>query len=230
MISRRLVAAFVGCLWAVAACGPEKRQSQVERGLAEYVKTARSLQVEDGTEDGSLWTSDAGWGDAFRDVKARRLGDLVTVRVLEATSAVHEATTESSRTSEMSHTIDNLGGLEKKVAELTNLLGADRSSTFTGDAATSRRSTLSTTLTARVVEVFPNRNLLIEANREVLINGERQIVTLRGVVRPADISNDNTVLSTRIAEMELEVTGRGLVARAQEPGILFKILNGIWPF
>ena len=98
------------------------------------------------------------------------------------------------------------------------------------DAATSRRSTVSTSLTARVVEVFPNRNLLIEANREVLVNGERQLVTLRGVVRPTDISADNVVLSTRIAEMELEVDGRGLVADAQKPGWLFKVLNGIWPF
>lgn len=229
MVQRMSIFSTAAVLLLVG-CGPEKPQSQVQRGLEEYARVARNLKIEDGVDDGSVWTDNAGWGDAFRDVKARRLGDLVTVQVVEATSAIQEATTESSRASEVSYNVNNLAGAEKKVAELPNLISADRSSTFTGDAATSRRSTVSTSLTARVVEVFPNRNLLIEANREVLVNGERQLVTLRGVVRPTDISADNVVLSTRIAEMELEVDGRGLVADAQKPGWLFKVLNGIWPF
>lgn len=214
----------------LSGCGPSSRQSSVSRGLDEYARLARSIETPDGNRSGSIWTDQAGYADAFRDVKARRAGDIVTIEVVESTSAVSEATTDSSKSSSIDASVGNLFGLEKKISELPNLVSADRSADFSGDATTSRKSVVSTTLTARVTEVFPNRNLLIEGNREILLNGERQIVTLRGVVRPSDISPSNTILSARIAEMELGVTGRGLVSDAQKPGVLFRILSGFWPF
>jgi flagellar L-ring protein precursor FlgH len=214
----------------LSACGPSSRQNSVSRGLDEYARLARSIETPDGNRSGSIWTEQAGYADAFRDVKARRAGDIVTIEVIESTSAVSEATTDSSKSSSISASAANLFGLEKKVGELPNLVNTDSSADFSGDASTTRKSVVSTTLTARVTEVFPNRNLLIEGNRELLLNGERQIVTLRGVVRPSDISPSNTILSARIAEMELAVTGRGLVSDAQKPGVLFRILSGFWPF
>ncbi len=217
-------------LACVSACGPATQESTVRRGLEDYVRQAGSLKVEDGQQSGSVWTDQAGYSDAFRDVKARRAGDIVTVQVIESTSASSEATTASSKSRSIESQVPNLLGLEKKIAELPSLISGTGSSEFTGDASTSRKSVLSTTLTARVLQVFPNRNLLIEGNREVLINGERQLVVMRGVIRPNDISPANTILSSRVAEMELQVTGRGLVSDAQKPGILYKILTGIWPF
>jgi flagellar L-ring protein FlgH len=214
----------------VPACGPSSRPSSVSRGLDDYIRLARSAGVEGGEEDGSVWSDRAGYGDAFRDVKARRPADIVTVQVLESTSAVSEASTETAKSSSVDKQYTSLAGLEGLIAELPNLVDISQSSQFSGDASTSRRSVLSTTLTARVVEVFPNGNLLIEGNRELVVNGERQIVTLRGVVRPTDVSMDNIVLSSRIAEMELEVSGRGLISDAQNPGVLYRILSGIWPF
>jgi flagellar L-ring protein FlgH len=214
----------------VPACGPSSRPSTVSRGLDDYVRLARSVGADAAEEEGSVWTDRAGYGDAFRDVKARRPADILTIQVLESTSAISEASTETAKSSNVDKQYGSLAGLEGRIAELANLVDISQSSQFSGDASTSRRSVLSTTITTRVVEVFPNRNLLIEGNREVVINGERQIVTLRGVVRPADVTVDNTVLSSRIAEMELEVTGRGLVSDAQKPGVLYRILSGIWPF
>ncbi|MFB3901866.1 MAG: flagellar basal body L-ring protein FlgH [Acidobacteriota bacterium] len=213
----------------LAGCGPE-RKAGVARGLDEYARQARALQTNQGDMDGSLWTEQAGYADGFRDVKARRLADIVTIEVLESTSAVTEATTQTVRESDITKSAPALFGLEKRVAELPNLASLSQSSTFAGDGATSRTSVLATQLTARVIEVFPNRNLLIEANREITLNGERQIMILRGVIRPADISPANTVSSSRIAEMELSVTGRGTISDAQKPGLLFKLLSGIWPF
>ena len=229
-MKERGILLMLGFLLCGPACGPAQPESTVRRGLEDYVHQASALKVEDGQESGSVWTDQAGYGDAFRDVKARRSGDIVTVEVLESTSAVSEATTASTKDSSVDSQFPNLFGLEKRVSELPNLLSGTGTSKFSGDASTSRKSVLSTTLTARVVQVFPNRNLLIEGNREVLINGERQIVVVRGVVRPSDISPANTVSSARIAEMELQVTGRGLVSNAQKPGLLYKILTGVWPF
>jgi flagellar L-ring protein precursor FlgH len=126
-------------------------------------------------------------------------------------------------------TIPNLFGLEKKVSELPNLISTSGSADYTGDASTTRRSVVQTSVTAQVVEVFPNGNLLLEGDRELLVNGERQIVTFRGVARPNDISPQNVILSTRIAEMEFEIAGKGIVSKTQEPGLLYKLLAGVWP-
>jgi len=229
-MKRNLTILLAGLLPGLLACGPSNRPSAVKRGLDDYVQMARSMEVEKGTANGSVWSEHAGYADSFRDVKARRLGDTVTVEVLESTSATSEASTAATKASTLEKKYASLFGLEKKIAELPNLVGAESTSDFSGDASTSRKNDLTTTLTARVLEVFPNRNLLIEGNREILVNGERQIVTLRGVIRPADISPSNTVLSARIAEMELEVSGHGLVSDAQKPGTLFRILSGILPF
>ena len=227
---KNLAAFTLLTLVLLAGCGGSNRQSSVSRGLDEYVRQARAIDREDGEEDGSVWTDQAGYADSFRDVKARHIADIVTVQVMESTSAVSEATTESAKSTDISKEYASLMGLEGKIAELPNLLDLSQSSEFSGDASTARKSVLSTTMTARVVEVFPNRNMLIEGDRELLVNGERQIVTLRGVIRPNDISAGNTVPSTRIAELEVQVTGHGIVSEAQEPGILYKVLSGFWPF
>jgi flagellar L-ring protein precursor FlgH len=202
----------------------------VERGLDEYVKVARTLERDNDDSSGSLWNDRSGYSDAYRDVKAKGIADIVTIQVIESTSAISEAGTDLARSSEITANLTNFAGLEKKVSELPNLFDVDSASKFAGEGSTSRRSVLSTTLTARVVEVFPNRNLLLQGSRELLVNGERQIVTLRGIVRPEDISDGNIVLSSRIAEMQLDVTGKGIVSEAQKPGVLYRVLSGMWPF
>ncbi len=212
-------------------CGTAARKSgPVQSGLAQYVQQARATSMKDHQSSGSLWTETGNRADPFRDDKAYRVADIVTIAVLESTNAVSTATTDSSRVGSASASLPNLFGLEKVISELPSLLDIESQSDFEGDASTTRRSTLTTSVTARVVEVFPNGNLLLEGNRELLINGERQVVTVRGVVRPSDISPQNIVASTSIAEMEIMVDGHGIVTQAQTPGILSQILSGVWPF
>ncbi len=206
-----------------------KKTGPVQGGLSQYVQQARTVAYENNESEGSLWTSN-GRSELFRDLKAYRIADIVTIAVSESTSAISTATTETSKTSEFESSASPFFGLEKRISELSGLIESDRTSDFEGDASTTRSSTLSTTVTARVVEVFPNGNLLLEGNREVLINGERQIVTIRGVTRPADISPGNIVPSNALAELEVRVNGRGIVADAQKRGILQAILSGLWPF
>ena len=100
------------------SCSTSTKSGTVQNGLENYAKMARSVQVEDGQSDGSLWSSQAGYADAFRDVKARRVADLVTIQVLESTSAVSEASTETVRDSSVDVNIPNLFGLEGRVAAL----------------------------------------------------------------------------------------------------------------
>jgi flagellar L-ring protein FlgH len=225
-----LIFSTYALLGMLACSGAAKKTQGVESGLEQYARQARALAVNTQEINGSLWTETSRLSDVYRDVKARRVADIVTIQVLESTSAVTEASTDSLKETQMEAGAGTLFGLERRVAELPSLISANRSSQFTGDASTSRTSVLRTSIAARVVEVFPNGHLLVEGNREIVVNNERQIITVRGVVRPEDISPQNNVLSTNVAELEVEVKGRGIVSRAQEPGILFKILSGFWPF
>jgi flagellar L-ring protein precursor FlgH len=86
-------------------------------------------------------------------------------------------------------------------------------------------------LTARITDVLPNGNLVVEGTKTVLVNSENQVVTVRGVVRPTDLSNSNIVQSDNIAEMELKINGKGVVNDSiHRPNLLYRLLLGILPF
>lgn len=221
---------FGSIAFLALACGSAKKPAPLS-GLEEYVRQARTMPVDNRENQGSLWTETSSLSDAFRDVKARRVADIVTIKVVEATEAIAEATTESVKQTDAQAGAGSLFGAERHITELPSLISGSSSAQFSGDASTTRSSVLQTTITARIAEVFPNGNLLLEGNREIMINGERQIVTIRGVVRPQDVSPSNLVFSNSIAELEVEVKGRGIVSDAQKPGILYRILTGSWgPF
>lgn len=216
---------------SLTACGAKKKTATpVQGGLSQYVNQARAISFPNNEAEGSLWSDSSARSDLVRDLKAHRVADIVTIAVVESTTAVASATTDTSKESANEAGLPSLFGLEKHIAELGGLLDTNRTSTFQGDGATTRRSTISTSVTCRVIEVFPNGNFLIEGNRESLINGERQIVTVRGIVRPSDVTSNNVVFSTSIAELEIEINGRGVVSGAQKQGLLHKILSGFWPF
>jgi flagellar L-ring protein precursor FlgH len=100
-----------------------------------------------------------------------------------------------------------------------------------GQGATTRGSTFTTTLSARVSRVLPNGNLVIEGEKQVWVNSERQSVVVRGIVRPADLTSGNTILSDRLADLEVRINGKGVVADSvRRPMILYRILMGLLPF
>jgi flagellar L-ring protein precursor FlgH len=184
--------------------------------------------------NGSIWqSSSAGMTD---DMKARRRGDIVTIVISETASASKEAKTGTSRDSSMSAGIPNLLGLEtssivnKNFADLAKLISASSSSKFQGAGSTSRQENLKATITARVMDVHPNGNLMIEGRRNIKVNEEDQIIVLEGVVRSRDISPDNTINSIYIADARISYSGRGIISDRQSPGWLMNILDRIWPF
>jgi flagellar L-ring protein precursor FlgH len=183
--------------------------------------------------NGSIWqASNAGLID---DHKARKRGDIITVLIVEQASASKEATTDTDRQANISASIPYLMGLEKQIAQMTsadpnNLLGASTSSKFEGSGATTRKENLVATMTAKVTDVLPTGNLLIEGRRNVKVNNEDQILVLQGTIRPRDISPDNTINSTMIADARISYTGNGVISDRQRPGWLLNILDYIWPF
>lgn len=184
--------------------------------------------------NGSIWQSaSAGFTD---DMKARRRGDIITVVISETASASKEAKTGTSRDSSMSAGMPNMLGLENtgifknNFADLAKILSASNSSSFKGAGSTSRQENLKATITARVVDVQSNGNLMIEGRRNIKVNEEDQIIVLEGIVRTRDIAPDNTVNSIFVADARISYSGRGIISDRQSPGWLMNILDKIWPF
>lgn len=188
---------------------------------------------------GSLWQGEGKHSLLFADHKARRLNDIVTIRIVESAKGSKSATTQTSRETTHQTAITKLFGLPTDLG-IRNLFGlgtafspsldASSTSEFDGSGTTTREGTLTATLTARVVEVFPNGNLRIAGKREVVINNERQYLILTGIIRPEDINANNEVASTAIADAQILYTGRGVLDEKQAPGWLTRFLDKVWPF
>ena len=181
---------------------------------------------------GSIWQ--AGSTGLSDDFKARAKGDTVTVVIVETASASKEATTGTSRSAALSAGIPNLMGIEttgiKNWMDLNKLLSASTDTSYKGAGSTTRKENLNATITARVMDVLPNGNLLIEGRRNVMVNHEDQIIILEGTVRPRDISPDNIVSSSLIADARITYSGKGVVSDRQRPGWLLNVLDYVWPF
>lgn len=182
---------------------------------------------------GTLWKGDE--GNWLADVKARRVGDIVTVLILEKASASKEATTDTERSSSMAAGITSLFGLEKTVEDKTNitpsaLVDATASNSFSGGGKTTRSENLVATLTTQVTEVYPNGNLKIRGGKSVTVNNENQIIYLTGIVRWYDVTADNTIDSGNILNAQISYTGKGALSDKQKPGWLMRILDHTWPF
>jgi flagellar L-ring protein precursor FlgH len=192
--------------------------------LAAYLQEARAQLT--APTPAALWMS-----GLMGDLRARNVNDLVTVQVVETITAQGSADSSLDKNSKGSASVTNLFGLESKYPgwlDPTSLASLGASTSFKGGGNTSRSGSLSAVMTARVADVLPNGNLVLEGVREIEINGDRQIVVLTGVVRPADIGPGNVVTSTAIGQMRIRYFGRGLIKDNLQPGWLVRVLNKIF--
>jgi flagellar L-ring protein precursor FlgH len=178
--------------------------------------------------EGSLWSPHIN-SNYYADLKARNVGDIVTINIVESASASKNAETKTARTSGLeaswsgvlSKLVGGWVGDEQKVS-----FGNE----FDGKGETTRSSRLNAYITAQVVQVLPNGNLVIQGTREVQVNQEKQFIFVQGIIRPEDISSSNIILSTSIAEARIELSGQGAVSDKQRPGWFARILDWVWPF
>jgi flagellar L-ring protein precursor FlgH len=182
-----------------------------------------------GASPGSLYSPSGRLADNARDVRASEVNDIVTVVVNEAASAVVTGTSNSSRKSSANASITGAYGIT--TPKLSNLLGLTNDTQLAGTGTTSRNLTLSTTISARVIEVQSNGNLVIEGSKDIGVNSDKQSITVRGIVRPADLSSANMVSSVHVANLQVKVTGKGVVGDAiRRPNFLYRLLLGLLPF
>jgi flagellar L-ring protein FlgH len=212
--------------------GDKKREKPTVSTLDEYVQQAhRAAEAAPGESPGSLWSGGAALVDLSSDLRARRVDDMVTIVVNETASAVSTGTTKTARSSDATASVSSAAGRFSVPGRFSNILTTSGKTNLDGSGTTSRTTTLTTTITARVVDVLPNGFLVVEGNKTVLVNSENQVITLRGVVRPTDLSVANTVLSGNIGQMELKINGKGVVNDAvRRPNFLYRLLLGVLPF
>ncbi len=182
-------------------------------------------------KSGGLWRPDARNANLFSDYRAFREQDLVVVRVEEMADARRSADTRLSRDTDISASLlAFLRAANVASPQLDLTVGAKSSNDFTGDGRTARTERLTATVPAVVRKVLPNGNLFIEGHRVVLVNSEEQHFYISGVIRPIDISQDNSVRSSYVADAEIEFTGRGVMTENQKPGVVSQHWNKVWPF
>ncbi|HUU40105.1 MAG TPA: flagellar basal body L-ring protein FlgH [Desulfatiglandales bacterium] len=189
-------------------------------------------------EEGSLW-SEANGMRLYPDKRARSVGDIVIVRIVEDPEAKLNANTKTGRSSSISSKLEVLGymkALAEKNSRLAqnpgtdNLINATLGSSFDGQGSSDRDGHIKAYISAVVVNKLPNGNLFINGKREIKVNHETQYITLAGIIRPEDISPSNEIASTYVANARIAYSGIGPLSDKQKPGWLGRILDYVWPF
>jgi len=189
---------------------PEQLRADYLARLQQY----HSLAPEEHTV-GSLWTTQNALGDITADYKARRLNDTITISVAVQTTAAQSGTVNTSRAFATNSAVTGVAG--NTFAATNPLLAANSTTTLKGSGQTASNTAFSTNLTGQVIAVMPNGNLVVEAQREIFMNNQHENVTVRGMIRPGDIGPNNTVASTALSNLEIEMKGKGIISDGTRP-------------
>ena len=205
------------CLFALPSYGVslKKKGQPTKDYLAEYIERVKAVKAASPTT-GSFWTLQSPYSDMASDYKARNVNDLIVIQVVESTTAAEDGAVKSARAFSASSSIGVMGA-PGPTAGVQNIFSPNSSRTLNGQAQTSSDSALSTSLSGRVVDVLPNGFLVIEAVRQMFMNNQHQTVVIHGVVRSGDITSSNTVPSTSISNLEVELKGHGVISDGVAP-------------
>jgi len=194
----------------LANAKPSQQDSQQTRAayiarVQQQVNTAAPA-----TTMGSLWFAGGALSEISTDYKARSVGDPVTLLVVETTTAQSTGDVNSQRAFQTASGITALPG-KLKTGGVNPLFGANSSTSLKGQGETDAGSNVTTTLSGRVIALLPNGNMIVEAERYILINSQHETMLVRGVLRPGDIGPNNIAPSTALANLEIELKGKGVV-------------------
>ena len=220
------------------ACGSMQVPQEIAAPVVQPDFTIDTVPEVVESGDGSLWhdnISSVSRTNLYGDSKARTVGDILTIQIAESSSAKNNADTKTDRGSSISAGVDAFFNMQNSYAADSsfNPFGEVRghmNNSHDGSGSTSRSGNLKAYISTRVVEVLPGGNLKIFGSREVTVNHEKQIISITGIVRPKDISYENIVLSTYVADAKILYSGVGVVNDKQKPGWFHRIMDTVWPF
>jgi len=161
----------------------------------------------------------------FSDQKGNKEGDAVTILVVESSLATNQSETSAGKQSDLGFDLN--GSFNKSPIPKVDInMGSNNE--FSGSGSTKTSGTIRTKISATIDSVLSNGNLVIRGSKKIVINGEEQLINIKGIVRTSDIMADNSVLSYNISEAEISFEGAGMIDDAQEPGWLTKFFHWIF--
>lgn len=165
----------------------------------------------------------------FEDLKARNVGDLVTILLTERTNATKSASTNAAKDTELDTGTPTLAGrpvTDDGIEILNNNLESERS--FTGEADASQSNQLNGSITVTIERRLPNGNLMVRGEKWLTLNQGEEFIQISGIIRPVDISTANTISSTKVADARITYSGKGPLASSNKPGWLTRFFISPW--
>ena len=225
-------------LWSGCSTHGLNTDPEIDFEPPKYVQELPSRESEDMSNLGSLF----GQGDnpLFSDRKAMRVNDIVTVQITESASSTSSSNKQLAKTNaatlgpaSATYAGNNgVGGtIKNAINDVAGLgIGLNSETAFQGSGTNARQENFATTVSARIIKVLENGNYFIAGRRELLIDGEKQVIQLSGVIRPYDIDQNNRISSSYIADAKIMYRTQGELSRAAEQRWGAKALDAIWPF
>ncbi len=188
-------------------------------------------RVEKIVNSGSLF-DDYMSNDLYGDKKAVRVGDIITVMLKESTQASKSAKTETDKETEVGlDPVIGLGGQAVNIGNQAIQMGIKSDGSFKGDAKSNQSNSLSGSITVNVMRVLANGNLMIRGEKWLTLNTGEEFIRLEGIIRSNDVSADNTVESSRIANARIQYSGKGQMQESQSAGWLSQFFTSVlFPF
>lgn len=217
----------------LAGCEPRHIRAYTPRERMYDPKEYEEVQVARPDQTGSIWSDSS--PSLFEDLRASRIGDILTVVIDEKQKGSGDASTTLNDQSSMDAGMSKFFGLMTALVEAypdiesEKLIGLMSSSDFSGDGSTSRASQLEGRIAVRVKKVLPNGDLFVEGHKVILINAEELHFYVSGAIRQSDVRPDNSVLSSLIADAQVEFSGRGVISDKQSPGWLQQLADKYSP-
>jgi flagellar L-ring protein precursor FlgH len=238
----------VSAVLLLSACGAGERLANIgkEPELAPITNPAdneayRSVSMpmpaveEIKKENNSLWASNR--QTFFKDQRANNVGDILTVMIDIDDEAELENETERSRSSTENAGLNNLLGVETQLTKVLpegvtgpDLIDLDSNSTTSGEGSIEREEEVRVKLAATVTQILPNGNMFIQGRQEVRVNFEKRVLELAGVIRPEDITVDNSISYDKIAEARISYGGKGQITDLQQPRYGQQVYDILFPF
>ena len=242
MVKAVLVVSIIAAAGALQGCAAGTQKAELDTIEANQMhRLMETVPSQPAATEGSLWRE--GSPMMYTDARARNVGDTITVDILESSSSKMAANTSADRTSSIDAGVDNALGTMRVLEEKNPRLGTDADGTrsgrlFKADLTNSQKGTgssdrsgsITASIGARVVEVYPNGNLVIFGRQEMKVNNDVQYIIVSGVVRPEDVESDNSILSSNLADAHIEYVGHGTIADKQKAGWGTRLLDAVWPF
>ena len=218
---------IIAIILAATGCASIE-QAKVLPNDPEFAPILPEMEEEPIVPTGSLFKPNY-VNNIYSDSKAHRVGDIISVILSESTQAQKNAKTELKK--ENSAKLDpivGLGGTNVTFKDDSIQFGLNQNSNFKGDSKTNQGNSLSGNISVHVLKVLPNGNLMIRGEKWMTLNNGDEYIRLTGIIRSKDISSNNTIVSSKVANARIQYAGTGTFADVQEQGWLSKFFNSTW--